>query len=162
LQNRQAVYRSAFVRDHFFKHKQPEGTPMEQDKGGFRSIDEYIATFPQDRQARLEAVRATIQAAAPGAEERISYQMPAFALNGVLVYFAAWKNHIGFYPASGRVPEVFAGELSGYEVAKGTIKFPFHQPLPLDLIDKIVRFRVSENLNKASATPRKKKVSTGT
>jgi uncharacterized protein YdhG (YjbR/CyaY superfamily) len=130
---------------------------MEQQKAGFNSIDEYIATFPADIQARLEAVRATIRAAAPGAEERISYQMPTFMQNGKLVYFAAWKNHISLYPASGSTTQAFADELSKYEVAKGTIKFPTSQPLPLDLIDKIVRFRVNENLNNATAKARKKK-----
>lgn len=130
---------------------------MEQDKGGFRTIDEYIATFPEEIQARLAAVRATIKAAAPGAEERISYQMPTFVLNGYLVYFAAWKNHIGFYPASSGVPEAFKEELSRYESGKGTVKFPFSQPLPLELITRIVEFRVAENLNIAQAKARKKK-----
>lgn len=129
---------------------------MEQHTGGFRSIDEYIATFPEDRQALLEAVRATIKAAAPGAEERISYQMPAFVLNGNLVYFAAWKNHIGFYPASGGVSEAFKDELSAYESAKGSIRFPTSRPLPVELISRIVQFRVAENLNKAAAKAHKK------
>lgn len=127
---------------------------MEHHKGGFRSIDEYIATFPEDIQALLEAVRATIKAAAPDAEERISYQMPTFALNGNLVYFAAWKDHIGFYPASSGVPEAFKDELSKYEGTVGTIKFPISQPLPMELISKIVQFRVTENLNKAGAKAR--------
>jgi uncharacterized protein YdhG (YjbR/CyaY superfamily) len=130
---------------------------MEQHTGGFRSIDEYIATFPKDIQALLEAVRATIKAAAPDAQETISYQMPTFVLNGHLVYFAAWKNHIGLYPASGGVPEAFKDELSKYERTKGTIKFPISQPLPLELISRIVQFRVSENFNKAPVKPRKKK-----
>jgi uncharacterized protein YdhG (YjbR/CyaY superfamily) len=130
---------------------------MEQHTGGFRSIDDYIATFPEEIQARLESVRATIKAAAPGAEERISYQMPTFVLNGKLVYFAAWKNHIGFYPASSGVPEAFKEELSRYESGKGTVKFPFSQPLPLELITRIVEFRVAENLNIAQAKARKKR-----
>ena len=130
--------------------------PMEQHKGGFRSIDEYIATFPEDIQAILEAVRATIKASAPCAEERISYQMPAFALNGNLVYFAALKNHIGFYPTSSGI-EAFKDELSMYENSKGSLKFPISQPLPMELISKIVQFRVTENLNKAAAKARKKK-----
>src|SRR5438477_8012896 len=130
--------------------------PMEQHNGGFRSIDEYIATFPPDIQALLEAVRATIKASAPGAEERISYQMPAFALNGNLVYFGALKNHIGFYPTSSAI-EAFEDELSMYEHTKGSVKFPVSQPLPLELISKIVRFRVSENLNKAAAKAHKNK-----
>ena len=130
---------------------------MEHHKGGYRSIDEYIATFPEDIQALLEAVRATIKAAAPDAEERISYQMPTFALNGNLVHFAAWKNHIGFYPALSRVPEAFKDELSMYEGTPGTVKFPISQSLPLELISKIVQFRVTENLNNAAAKARKKK-----
>lgn len=130
---------------------------MEQQKKGFGSIDEYIATFPEDIQTLLESVRAAIKAAAPGAEERISYQMPTFVLNGYLVYFAAWKNHIGFYPASSGVQEAFKAELSRYASAKGSVRFPLHEPLPLELISKIVQFRVSENLHKAEVKARKKK-----
>lgn len=130
---------------------------MERHKSGFRSIDEYIATFPEDIQALLEAIRTTIKAAAPEAEERISYQMPSFALNGYLVYFAAWKKHIAFYPASSGVPETFKDELSKYEGTKGTLRFPLNEPLPLDLISRIVQFRVAENLKIAEAKARKKK-----
>lgn len=127
---------------------------MEHRTGGFRSIDEYIATFPEDIQALLEAVRATIKAAAPDAKELISYQMPAFAQNGNLVYFAALKNHIGLYPTSSGIA-AFKDELSMYEGSKGAVKFPISQPLPLELIGKIVQFRVSENLKKAAAKARK-------
>lgn len=130
--------------------------PMEHQKGGFRSIDEYIATFPEDIQALLEAVRATIKASAPDAEERISYQMPTFVLNGNLVHFAALKHHIGFYPTSSGI-EAFKDELSMYEGTKGAVKFPVSQPLPMELISKIVQFRVTENLNKAAAKAGKKK-----
>lgn len=129
---------------------------MEQRKEGYRSIDEYIATFPEEVQALLEAVRATIKAAAPGAEERISYQMPAFALHGNLVYFAALKDYIGFYPTSSGIA-AFKDEVSKYEGSKGSVKFPIGQPLPMELISDIVRFRVAENLNKAGAKARKKK-----
>lgn len=129
---------------------------MEHHKGGFRSIDEYIATFPEDIQALLEAVRATIKAAAPGAEERISYQMPTFVQSGNVVHFAALKNHIGFYPTSSGI-EAFKDELSMYEGTKGSVKFPIDQPLPMELISKIVRFRVAENLNKAASKARQKK-----
>ncbi len=129
---------------------------MEQNKGSFRSIDEYIASFPEDIQALLEAVRATIKASAPDAEERVSYQMPTFAQHGNLVYFAALKNHIGLYPTASGI-EAFKDELSGYEHSKGAVKFPVSQPLPLELICRIVQFRVSENLNKAEAKARKKK-----
>lgn len=131
-------------------------TLMENSKGGFSSIDQYIAAFPEDKQALLETVRATIKAAAPEAQELISYQMPAFALKGNLVYFAALKNHIGFYPTSSGI-EAFKNELAGYEFSKGAVKFPLNQPLPLELISKIVKYRVSENLDKAEAKARKKK-----
>jgi uncharacterized protein YdhG (YjbR/CyaY superfamily) len=125
-------------------------------KGSFSSIDEYIATFPEDIQALLEGVRATVKASAPGAQERISYQMPAFALHGNLVYFAALKNHIGFYPTSSGIA-AFKDELSMYEGSKGSVKFPIGQPLPMELISKIVQFRVTENLNNAAAKARNKK-----
>ncbi len=128
---------------------------MDNRKGSFRSIDEYIATFPKEIQALLEAVRGAIKAAAPEAEERISYQMPAFALNGNLVYFAALKDHIGLYPTSSGI-EAFKDELSAFEGAKGSVRFPIDQPLPLDLISRIVRFRVAENLDRAAAKAHKK------
>jgi len=121
---------------------------MEGKKVSFVSIDEYIATFPEETQKILEELRATIKACAPGAEEKISYQMPTFALKGNLVHFAAWKNHIGFYPTPTGTQE-FRKELSIYQGAKGSIQFPIDKPLPLDLISKIVRFRVAENLKKA-------------
>ena len=130
---------------------------MELDKSGFRSIDEYIATFPKDIQELLEAIRATINAAAPGAEERIGYQMPTFALNGNLVYFAATKNHIGLYPASSGVPEAFKDELSKYKGTKGSVHFPYGQPLPMELITTIVQFRVMENQKNAELKAAKKK-----
>ena len=130
--------------------------PMEPRTGGFSSIDEYIATFPEDIQALLEAVRATIKAAAPDAEECISYQMPTFALKGNLVYFAALKNHIGLYPTASGIA-AFKDELSMYEWSKGSVKFPITQPLPMELISRIVQFRVTENLKKAAAKARKKK-----
>jgi uncharacterized protein YdhG (YjbR/CyaY superfamily) len=129
---------------------------MQPPNARFRTIDEYIATFPENIQALLESVRATINAAAPDAEERISYQMPAFVLHGNLVYFAAWKNHIGFYPASSGIA-AFQDELAIYQGAKGSLRFPIDQPLPLDLISRIVQFRVTENLNKAEAKASKKK-----
>ncbi|GAB3974828.1 DUF1801 domain-containing protein [Spirosoma terrae] len=112
-----------------------------------KSIDDYIARFPADVQAILEQVRKTIQVAAPEAEEAISYAMPTFKLHGNLVHFAAYKNHIGFYPAP-RGLEEFKDELSGYKGAKGSVQFPINQPMPLDLIARIVAFRVKENLEK--------------
>lgn len=112
-----------------------------------KSIDDYIARFPTDVQAILEQVRKTIQVAAPEAEEAISYAMPTFKLHGNLVHFAAYKNHIGFYPAP-RGLEEFKDELSGYKGAKGSVQFPINQPMPLDLIARIVAFRAKENLEK--------------
>ena len=129
---------------------------MDSNKAGFGSIDEYIASFPPDIQARLEAMRATIRAAAPDAEEKISYQMPTFFLKGNLVHFAAFKQHIGFYPAP-RGIEAFKDELSKYQGSKGAVQFPLDQPLPLDLVSRIVRFRVTENLAAAEAKARKGK-----
>jgi uncharacterized protein YdhG (YjbR/CyaY superfamily) len=129
---------------------------MESNKAGFRSIDEYIAGFPEETQRTLEELRATIKAAAPNAEEIISYGMPCFALKGNLVYFAVAKNHIGFYPTPSGI-EAFKDELSIYEGAKGSVKFPRDKPLPLKLIGKIVEFRVAENLKKAELTSSKKK-----
>ena len=129
---------------------------MESKKVGFVSIDEYIAIFPEEIQKILEELRATIKAAAPEAEEKISYQMPAFTQKGILVYFAAWKNHIGFYPTSSGT-QAFMQELSVYESSKGSIKFPLDKPLPLDLISNIVRFRIGENMKKAEEKSSKRK-----
>jgi uncharacterized protein YdhG (YjbR/CyaY superfamily) len=111
------------------------------------SIDDYIAGFPIEIQKKLQELRAVIKAAAPEAEEKISYQMPAFAQNGILVYFAAHKNHIGFYPTSSGI-EKFKDELSAYENSKGAIRFPIDEPIPYELVKKIVAFRLQENLNK--------------
>ncbi len=122
---------------------------MNDKKPGFTSIDEYIATFPESTQAILQAVRAVIKAAAPDAKEKISYQMPTFDLKGNLVHFAAFKNHIGFYPVPSGI-EAFKEELSVYENAKGSVQFPIDQPMPMDLITRIVKFRVEENLKKAA------------
>jgi len=113
----------------------------------FSSINEYIATFPKEFQGKLEELRQVIKEAAPQAKEAISYQMPAFKLNGNLVWFAAYKNHIGFYPTALGI-EKFRDKLSAYETSKGTVKFPLNEPLPIDLIKDIVRFRVKENLKK--------------
>ena len=121
---------------------------MRGNKIKFSSIDEYIAAFPEEIQKILEELRATIKSAAPGAEEKISYQMPTFALKGNLVHFAAHKKHIGFYPTPSGI-QAFEQELFIYETSKGAIKFPIDKPLPLDLISKIVKFRVNENLKNA-------------
>jgi uncharacterized protein YdhG (YjbR/CyaY superfamily) len=114
----------------------------------FNGIDEYIATFPNDVQGKLEGLRSAIKEAAPDAEEVISYGMPAFKMNRVLVYFAAYKSHIGFYPtASGII--AFKDELSRYEQSKGAVRFPIEEPVPLDLVRRMVKFRVEEDVAKA-------------
>jgi uncharacterized protein YdhG (YjbR/CyaY superfamily) len=128
---------------------------MESKKAGFTSIDEYIATFPEETQKKLQEIRATIKTTAPDAEEKISYQMPTFFLKGNLVHFAAFKKHIGFYPAPTGV-EKFKKELSVYAGAKGSVQFPLDKPMPHNLISKIVKFRVKENLAKAAAKGKKK------
>jgi uncharacterized protein YdhG (YjbR/CyaY superfamily) len=129
---------------------------MEGNQVAYKTIDEYIATFPPEIQKKLEEIRATIKAAAPDAEEKISYKMPAFAQKGMLVYFAAWKNHIGFYPIPSGT-QAFKQELSAYESSKGAVKFPHNKPLPLDLISRIVKFRLAENLKKAEEKSYKRK-----
>jgi len=120
-----------------------------------QNIDEYIALFPKDVQEILEKIRVTIKKAAPTAQETINYQMPTFTLHGNLVHFAAYKNHIGFYPTPSGI-ENFKKELSVYEGAKGSVKFPLDKPIPYTLIGKIVKFRVKETLKKAEAKNRKK------
>lgn len=129
---------------------------MEGNKSGFNSIDEYIATFPKETQKILEELRAVIKKSAPDAEEKISYQMPTFFLKGNLVHFAAYKNHIGFYPTPSGI-EAFKKELSVYEGAKGSVQFPINKPLPLKLVSKIVKFRVAENMKNAQMKLSKKK-----
>ena len=121
---------------------------MDQDASKVHTIDEYIATCPEHVQKILQELRAVIKAAAPEAEEKFSYQMPTFALYGNLVHFAAHKNHIGFYPTPSGI-EAFKEELAVYKGAKGSVQFPLDQPLPWDLIGRIVRFRVAENLSHA-------------
>ena len=111
-----------------------------------KSIDEYIAAFPKDVQIILEGLRQAIREAAPEAEEVISYRIPAFKLNGILVWFAAFKEHIGFYPRVSAI-ETFKEKLSPYEISKGTVRFPIDKPIPFDLVKEIVRFRVKENLD---------------
>jgi uncharacterized protein YdhG (YjbR/CyaY superfamily) len=115
-----------------------------------KDIDEYIAGFPKDVQKLLQKIRLTIREAAPEAEEAIKYQIPTFTLKGNLIHFAAFKNHIGLYPAP-RAIEEFKEELSAYEGAKGTVRFSLDQPIPFDLISRIVKFRVQDNLERAAA-----------
>ena len=120
-----------------------------------QTIDEYIAGFPEDVQEILQKIRMTIHEVAPEATEKISYQMPTFYLKGNLVHFAAFKEHIGFYPVPTGI-EKFKKELSVYKQGKGSVQFPLDQPMPYDLIRKIVKFRAKENLAKAAAKDKKK------
>jgi uncharacterized protein YdhG (YjbR/CyaY superfamily) len=117
-------------------------------------MDEYIQGFPAHVRQLLEEMRSTIRKAVPAAEEAIKYAIPTFVLNGNLVHFAAFKNHIGFYPAPGGI-EAFKKELSVYEGSKGTIRFPFDKPLPRALISKIVKYRVQMNLQKNEGKKKK-------
>lgn len=112
-----------------------------------KDIDDYIARFPENVQQMLQQLRGAIREAAPEAIETISYQMPAYKLNGILVYFAGYKNHIGFYPTS-RGIEAFKTELSTFTWSKGTVQFPLDKPIPVGLITKIVKFRAVENMEK--------------
>ena len=116
-------------------------------KRQYATIDEYIATFPPEVQVILQKMRQTIRKAAPGAIEAIAYQMPTFRLNGNLVHFAAFKRHIGFYPTPSGI-EAFKKEISQYLWSKGAVQFPLDKSIPYDLVDRIVKFRVKENLAK--------------
>ncbi|MHB8061138.1 MAG: iron chaperone [Ruminiclostridium sp.] len=129
---------------------------MEGNKITCASIDEYISKFPPEIQEKLKTLRKVIKESAPDAEEKISYQMPTFVLHGNLVHFAAFKNHIGFYPTPSAIEE-FRHELSEYKGAKGSIRFPLEKPLPYELISKIVKLRVTENIKKAEGKSKKKK-----
>lgn len=120
---------------------------MDDAKQAPTTIDEYIAQFPEDVQERLQTMRATIHAAAPDATEAIAYGMPTFRFNGNLVHFGAFKSHIGFYPTPNGLDE-FKERLAVYKGAKGSVQFPFDQPLPLDLVTDIVKFRLAENSQK--------------
>ena len=119
-------------------------------------VDEYVAAFPQQVKQSLKDLRKAIKEAAPQAEELISYQMPAYKQNGMLVYFAGYEKHIGFYPTSSGI-RVFKEELSGYKTSKGAVQFPLDKAMPLNMIKKIVRFRVKENLEKAKLKAASKK-----
>ena len=120
---------------------------MKKPKKHFETIDEYISSFPKNVQDILQQLRQTIRDSAPNSSESISYQIPTYKLNGSLVHFAAYKNHVGFYPTPSGINE-FREELSDYEIAKGSVKFPLNKPLPINLIREIVKFRVTENLDK--------------
>jgi uncharacterized protein YdhG (YjbR/CyaY superfamily) len=118
---------------------------MAMSRRQFKTMDEYIAAFPKNVQVILENLRQVIKESAPGAEEAMAYGIPTFRLNGNLVHFAAYKNHIGFYPTSSGIA-AFKKELSPYKQSKGTVQFPIDRPMPFALIKKIVRYRVKENL----------------
>ena len=120
------------------------------------NIPEYIAGFPEDVQKLLEQVRNTIKKAAPAATEKISYAMPTYFLEGNLVHFAAYKNHIGFYPAPSGL-EAFEKDIAKYKHSKGAVQFPIDNPIPLALISRIVKYRVKINLEKATQKKAKKK-----
>jgi len=127
---------------------------MTDNKKTIRSIDEYIGQFAPEVQEILKTLREVIKTSAPEAEEKISYGMPAFALHGNLVYFAAFKNHLGFYPTPSGI-SAFKDELSEYKSAKGSVQFPLSRPIPYDLISQIVKFRVSENIEKDKLNSKK-------
>ena len=116
---------------------------------GYSTIDGYIKLFPEPVRKKLNALRRLISRLAPDAQEKIAYQMPTFFLNGNLVHFAAHTNHIGFYPTPSAILK-FKRELSKYESSKGAVQFPMEEELPLDLISRIVKFRVEENVKKRS------------
>lgn len=121
---------------------------MDSQQINYNSIDDYIAQFDGDVKRKLSELRRGIKAEVPQAEEKISYQMPTFAQNGNLVHFAAFKNHIGFYPAPSGI-ENFKEQLARYQTSKGAIQFPMDEEIPMDLVREIVRFRLKENLSKA-------------
>ncbi|WP_088014033.1 iron chaperone [Gottfriedia acidiceleris] len=129
---------------------------MVNTKKTFETIDEYILQFQPDVQETLQALRKVVKEVVPNAVERISYQMPTFALNKNLVHFAAFKNHIGFYPGANGIA-AFKQELLAYKGAKGSVQFPINDPLPFDLIKKIVKYREIEDIKKAEEKLKKKK-----
>lgn len=114
------------------------------------NVDEYIAAFPAAVQARLQSIRRTVKKAAPDAQEKISYQIPTFTLGSNLIHFAAFKNHIGVYPGASAI-EALQEDLAGYRTAKGTVQFPLDRPIPLKLIEKLVRFRIEERSRRANS-----------
>lgn len=129
---------------------------MEEKRNEPESIDEYIAGFPDEVQKILQELRRVIREEAPDAKEKISYQMPTFELYENLVHFSAYKNHIGFYPTPSGI-EAFMEEISAYKWARGSVQFPIGKPMPYDLIRRIVRFRVAENIRLHEEKLRKKK-----
>jgi len=128
---------------------------MDLAKIKFKTVDEYLSTFPESTQSKLQGLRMAIKRAAPGADEVISYNMPAIKMSGVLVYYAGYKGHIGFYPTASPIV-VFKKELSAFEVSKGAVRFPIDKPIPLGLVSKIVKYRVKEDQEKANAKLKKR------
>jgi len=137
------------MKTYGIKYKQDTEKKESPEKLKFKTIDEYIKTFPTNTRKTLTDMRNIIQKSAPVAKEKISYNMPAFEWNGILVYFAAYKNHLGFYPTSSGM-KAYKDELTPYKFSKGAIQFPLNQPLPNKLISKIVKFRLEEHLMKKS------------
>jgi len=123
---------------------------MKKEMVAVKNIDDYLSAFPQDTVVKLQQLREAIQKAAPAAIEAISYAIPTFKQEGNLVHFAGYKNHIGFYPGSAGI-EAFEKELSAYNLSKGTVQFPLDKPLPLSLVNKIVKYRVKQNLERTKA-----------
>ena len=124
-----------------------------------RDVDQYIAAFPAEVQRLLQQIRATIIKAAPEATEVLSYQIPAYRYHGILVYFAAYKTHIGFYPMTSDTA-LFKDELAEFNKSKGAVQFPFEQDMPLQLISRIVTFRMKENLMKEMLKARHQRITT--
>jgi uncharacterized protein YdhG (YjbR/CyaY superfamily) len=125
------------------------------DRSAPGTIDEYIAAFPPDVQSILEKIRLTIRKAAPKADEKISYKMPAFTLDGDLIYFAAFKKHIGVFPPV-RGDKKLSKELSRYRGEKGNLRFPLDEPIPYELLTRVVKFRLKEHAEKARSRQKKK------
>jgi len=129
---------------------------VEATKTKFKTVDDYLSVIPSTTEVKLQQLRKAIKTIAPKAEEVISYNMPAFKLNGMLVWYAAYKNHIGFYPMASAI-KVFKDDLAGYKTSKGAIQFPIEKAIPATLVKNIVRFRINENNEKAAAKGKKTK-----
>jgi uncharacterized protein YdhG (YjbR/CyaY superfamily) len=127
---------------------------MDAGSKNIKTIDDYVRLFPIDVQKRLQSIRGLIRKLAPDAEEKISYQIPTFYLNGNLVHFAAFKNHIGFYPTPSGISS-FEKELSKYKQGRGSVQFPLDQPVPMRLIERIVKFRLEKNRKKVTSKGKK-------
>jgi uncharacterized protein YdhG (YjbR/CyaY superfamily) len=133
-----------------------QNNPQMETSVKFKTVDQYMRSVPEQALLRAEELRDIIRQAAPKAEEMISYNMPAYKLNGILVYFAAYKGHIGFYPAGKSGIDAFSDQLEGYKTSKGTIQFPLDKPIPRTLVRNIVKFRINENNEKAALKKAKK------